>query len=282
MTVQRSFQSILPLLSLLVVPCVAHAEIKVLTAEAAYTMGDGETPSFAEALVLQKAKQMALEQAGTYVESYTKTQNLDLTTGEVQTIAGGVLQVEIQEKERSLVGDGLQLFVKIKATMTTDKMEELAQRIKGKNVAEEDKKLQDDYARLSKEIERWKQLVVKTPAGSDRDAALDEIREREKTSSLRHTGPGKRAFLNSETRRILTPVQRCSILVKGALMATVTISLSDEEMRRLEALGKHEGLTVEQMVRLGINDFISQPDDAFRAAAKRVMEKNAELYRRLS
>ncbi len=65
-------------------------------------------------------------------------------------------------------------------------------------------------------------------------------------------------------------------------MATLTISLSDEEMRRLETLGKREGLTVEQMVRLGINDFIGQPDNAFHAAAKRVMEKNAELYRRLS
>jgi predicted DNA-binding protein len=64
-------------------------------------------------------------------------------------------------------------------------------------------------------------------------------------------------------------------------MATLTISLSDEEMRRLEVLGKREGLTVEQIVRLGIIDFIDQPDDAFRAAATRVMEKNAELYRRL-
>ena len=52
-------------------------------------------------------------------------------------------------------------------------------------------------------------------------------------------------------------------------------------MRRLEALGKREGLTVEQMVRLGIHDFIGQPDDAFHAATKQVMEKNAELYRRL-
>ena len=65
-------------------------------------------------------------------------------------------------------------------------------------------------------------------------------------------------------------------------MATLTVSLSDEEMRRLEALGMREGLTVEQIVRLGINDFIGQPDDAFHAAAKRVLEKNAELYRRLS
>lgn len=65
-------------------------------------------------------------------------------------------------------------------------------------------------------------------------------------------------------------------------MATLTTSLSDEEMWRLEELSKREGLTVEQMVRLGIHDFIGQPDDAFRTAAKRVMEKNANLYRRLS
>jgi len=67
-----------------------------------------------------------------------------------------------------------------------------------------------------------------------------------------------------------------------SIMTTVTVSLSDEEMRRLEELSKREGLTVEQMVRLGINDFIGQPDDSFRAAARRVMENNAELYRRLS
>jgi len=65
-------------------------------------------------------------------------------------------------------------------------------------------------------------------------------------------------------------------------MTTVTVSLSDEEMRRLEELSKRESLTIEQMVRLGIHDFISQPDDSFHNAAKRVMEKNAELYRRLS
>jgi predicted DNA-binding protein len=65
-------------------------------------------------------------------------------------------------------------------------------------------------------------------------------------------------------------------------MATLTISLSDEEMRRLEALGKREGLTIEEIVRLSVCEFIGQPDDAFYAAAKRVMEKNAELYGRLS
>lgn len=180
MKVRRSFLSILASLFLLVVPPVAHAETKVLTAEATYTMGDGETPSFAEAMVLQKAKQMALEEAGTYVESYARIQNLDLTTDEIRTLAGGVLQVEVLDKSRTLIGDGLRFFVKIKAIVTTDKMEELAQRIRGKNVVQEYKKLQEDYTKLTKELETWKQLVAKTPPGHEREVALDQIHQREK------------------------------------------------------------------------------------------------------
>ena len=65
-------------------------------------------------------------------------------------------------------------------------------------------------------------------------------------------------------------------------MTTVTVSLSDQEMRRLEELSKREGLTVEQMVCHGISDCIGQPDESFRTAARRVMEKNAELYCPLS
>lgn len=53
----------------LVIPLPAYADTKVLTAEGTYTMGEGETMTFAESMALQKAKQMALEQAGTYVES---------------------------------------------------------------------------------------------------------------------------------------------------------------------------------------------------------------------
>ena len=160
-------------------PPTVHAETKVITTEATYTMGDGETPSLAEAQVLQRAKQIALEQAGTYVESYTKVHNLDLTTEEIQTLAGGVLEVEVLEKTRNLVGDGLRFFIKIKATVTTDKMEDLARRIRGKNIAEEYQKLQAEYARLSGELETWKQLAAKTPQGPERDAALDQIRARE-------------------------------------------------------------------------------------------------------
>jgi hypothetical protein len=114
-------------------------------------MGDGETPSFAEAMVLQKAKQRALEVAGTYVESYTHVRNLDLTVDEITTIAGGVMKTEIIEQNRALEGNGFRFYIKIRALVTTDKIEDLSRRIKGGNVAEENKKVLEAYARLDKD-----------------------------------------------------------------------------------------------------------------------------------
>ena len=171
---------ILIALPLLLIPYIVLAETRTIIAEATYTMGDGETPSFAEAMVLQKAKQMALEQAGTYLESYTKVHNFDLTAEEIQVIAGGVLQVEVLDRARALVGDGIRFSTKIKAVVTTDKMEELARRIKGRNIAEEHKRLQQEYARLSQELEILKKRVRDKPSGLEREEAVNEIREREK------------------------------------------------------------------------------------------------------
>lgn len=166
---------------ILLAPAAAYSEEQVITAEASYTMGDGETPSFAEAMVLQKAKQQALEQAGTYVQSYTKMQNMELTADQITTIAGGVLQTEVLKQERSLVGNGVRFDISIKATVTTDRMEELAKKLRGEDVAQEYKKLQEQYSELMRELDSLKIVLAQTPSGPLRDVALETIRDREKT-----------------------------------------------------------------------------------------------------
>jgi hypothetical protein len=169
------------LVVLLSLSALVQAETKTIVSEATYSMGDGETPSFAEAMVLQKAKQRALEEAGTYVEAYTKVQNLDLTAEEIQTITGGVLLVEVMERNRRVVGEGFQFFVKIKAVVTIDKMEELAQRIRGRNITGDYKKLQSDYARLEKEVSSLKELLAQPRIQeNDRQVAQDRLRDQEK------------------------------------------------------------------------------------------------------
>jgi hypothetical protein len=65
-------------------------------------------------------------------------------------------------------------------------------------------------------------------------------------------------------------------------MPDLTVTLSAEDVRRLEELSKREGLTVAQILQLGVKDLIGQPDERFQAVTRRIMEKNAELYRRLA
>jgi hypothetical protein len=176
------------ILSALTIPSSSFAEIQTVIAEATYQLGDGETPAFGETMVLRKAKQIALEEAGTYVASYLQIKTFDLARHEIQTVAGGVMEVEVLERTRTLVGDALRFYVKIKATVTTDKMEELARHIRGRTVAEEYRELQAEYARLGAEIDTWKKLLAKMPPGPERDAAFDQIRAREKAfSDLQHT-----------------------------------------------------------------------------------------------
>ena len=141
---------------LLFLPSLGFSETKEIIAEGTYNMGDGETPSVAESRALLQAKRTALEQAGTYVESYSKVKNFQLTEDEIKVLASGLMEVEILEKKRTILGDGFHFWVKIKARVQIEKMEEMAKRVKGKDVIEDYKNVQEAYDKSQKEIEELK------------------------------------------------------------------------------------------------------------------------------
>src|SRR3990172_7403316 len=145
---------------LLSIPSALFAETKEIISEGTYNMGDGETPSVAESRALIKAKQIALEQAGTYVESYSKVKNITLTQDEIHVLASGLMEVEILDKKRTVVGDGINFWVKIKAKVNPDKMEEMAKRVKEKSVVEDYKRIQESYGKSQKEIEELKRQLA--------------------------------------------------------------------------------------------------------------------------
>ena len=142
-------------LLLMVIPLV-HAETRTILAEGSHTMGDNETPAFAEAQALSRAKQAALEQAGTYVESYVSIYNQKLSVEQMQTLAAGVMAIEVLETTRTMQGNGMVVTVKIQAKITMDQMEDMAKRIRGKAAEDELKKLKIEYNRLMNERdEAW-------------------------------------------------------------------------------------------------------------------------------
>lgn len=65
-------------------------------------------------------------------------------------------------------------------------------------------------------------------------------------------------------------------------MSQITVTLPEERLRQLQELAGNCQLSVEELVRASIEDFLSGTDEAVAAAVKLVLEKNRELYRRLA
>jgi len=65
-------------------------------------------------------------------------------------------------------------------------------------------------------------------------------------------------------------------------MSAITINLSEERMRQLREVAARLGVSPEDLARVSIEELLAKPDEKFEEAARHVLEKNAELYRRLA
>ena len=65
-------------------------------------------------------------------------------------------------------------------------------------------------------------------------------------------------------------------------METLEIKLKDQTAARLEAAAERRGLTPVQLLEISIEEKLARLDKDFLDAAQYVLEKNAELYDRLS
>jgi len=62
----------------------------------------------------------------------------------------------------------------------------------------------------------------------------------------------------------------------------LAIDLSPSQADRLHERAKSLGLQPEELARAAVADLLTTPDDEFRGAAESVLQRNAELYRRLA
>ena len=70
---------------------------------------------------------------------------------------------------------------------------------------------------------------------------------------------------------------------KGAwTMTSITIPLSDARVAQLRVCAEQAGLPPEEFLRRRVEQLLDRPDEQFHQAAAYVLQKNAELYRRLA
>lgn len=65
-------------------------------------------------------------------------------------------------------------------------------------------------------------------------------------------------------------------------MDSITISLSNDRLLKLKEKAAHFNISPEELIRVSIEELLTQPDEALQAAVNYVLKKNAELYRRLA
>lgn len=65
-------------------------------------------------------------------------------------------------------------------------------------------------------------------------------------------------------------------------MATYTIVLPEEQAGKLQELAQEAGISPEELLRASVREWLAHPKQDFAEAAAYVLQKNAELYRRLA
>ena len=101
----------------------AFAQSVEILAEGVYQMGDNDTPSVAEDRALLKAKRNAVEQAGSYIASYTSVENFQVTDDKLVALSAGAIKVSVLDTKRTQIGNGMEIRVKIKALVDTERLD---------------------------------------------------------------------------------------------------------------------------------------------------------------
>ena len=63
---------------------------------------------------------------------------------------------------------------------------------------------------------------------------------------------------------------------------TLAVVLTADQMRKLQERATQLGISPEELARVGITELLDRPDAVFQQAVDYVLQKNAELYRRLA
>jgi len=65
-------------------------------------------------------------------------------------------------------------------------------------------------------------------------------------------------------------------------MALITIDIPDDQLQKLQQLARESQVSPEDLLRTNIKDWLARPKNEFTQAASYILNKNAELYRRLA
>ena len=162
-----------------------YAELKTYNGTGEYVMSEFETLDVAKQRAKQIAERNAQDQAGVYVNSYTKVKNAQVTDDEIVTMTNGIINVVDVQYKLTPLSDGKSLIIRadIKANINTDDINKwLDKSISERSaLSEQNKELQKANAEQEKMIADLRKQLSDVKTQRDRErltreyAAADRI-----------------------------------------------------------------------------------------------------------
>src|SRR5438046_2143701 len=148
--------------------------VRVVVADATYLMADTDTLSGAEENALIRAKRKAVEEVGVYIETSSQDSEMEVdgktswtNSLSVRTIAAAITKTEILDKRRTLEGERLAFYVKIKVTVGLDALDEAIKRQQAfDQLAEHQRRLHTENSQLKAELDELRNQIRASRMGS--------------------------------------------------------------------------------------------------------------------
>jgi predicted transcriptional regulator len=64
-------------------------------------------------------------------------------------------------------------------------------------------------------------------------------------------------------------------------MSTLTITISEDRLAKLQEIADRFNIKPEDLARVSIEELLTRPEESFQQADDHILQKNADLYRRL-
>lgn len=128
------------------------AEPSSIISEGKYVMGDLDTKKDAKAQALIEAKRMAMEKAGTYLESSSEVKDFQLSKDQIKTMAAGIMSVEILKEDWKMSGESMVMTIQIRATIDTSNLKDRISGMQEGDNTESFREVQNQLAALQKEL----------------------------------------------------------------------------------------------------------------------------------
>ena len=136
------------------------AEVKSFQANGFYIMNDAETVDTAQQVALKEAERTIVEQAGVYIESYTKVKNNHIVSDEILSLASSIIKITHKTFENKVDEQGnIQVIARITAEIDTARIDEKLKNGDYSNILQKQDKLNESLERQNQEISELKKKL---------------------------------------------------------------------------------------------------------------------------